>query len=173
MPITIRPETAADLDAIDAVTLAAFHQHPHHAPGAPVTEHVIIRRLREAGALSLSLVAEQAGQIVGHCSFSPIRIQHQPSDWLVLAPVSVLPSLQSQGIGSQLIRAGLQTLRERGVPGVVVLGEPAYYQRFGFHAQHQLEPDGAPQEFFFALPLQAGGASALPQGSVQFHAAFA
>ena len=93
--------------------------------------------------------------------------------WAAAACASVLPSLQSQGIGSQLIRAGLQTLRERGVPGVVVLGEPAYYQRFGFHAQHQLEPDGAPQEFFFALPLQAGGASALPQGSVQFHAAFA
>ena len=172
MPITTRPETASDIAAIEALTLAAFDQHPHHAPGAPVTEHHIIAGLREAGDLALSLVAVDGNQLIGHCSFSPIRIQHQASDWLVLAPVSVAPARQRQGIGGKLIRSGLQILTARGVPGVVVLGDPGYYGRFGFHARHALVHDGAPAEYFFAQALQDLGA-AIPGGSVQFHPAFA
>ena len=103
----IRNETAADADAITAVTLAAFatleiSQH---------TEQFIVKALRAAGALTVSLVAELDGRVVGHVAFSPVVLSDGTPDWHGLGPVSVLPAHQRQGIGKALIRQGLARLQ--------------------------------------------------------------
>ncbi|MDR0213053.1 MAG: N-acetyltransferase [Comamonas sp.] len=172
--MNIRPETAQDAQAIEALILAAFHNHPHQDPAKGTTEHLIVQGLRNAGALSLSLVAQDGEDIVGHVAFSPVSLEAasiRPGTWLVMAPVSVAPARQGQGIGSRLIRQGLQQLKARGVEGVVVLGEPAYYTRFGFHHQHRLAVPGIPAEYFMAQRLDG----CLPihlQAKAGFHSAF-
>ncbi|WP_186247287.1 GNAT family N-acetyltransferase [Burkholderia gladioli] len=173
MQTPIRHETESDIAAIEALILAAFDNHPHHAPGQGVTEHRIVAALRAAGALSLSLVAERDGAMVGHLAFSPIRIEGAgaAAGWFVLAPVSVSPACQRQGIGASLIEAALPMMRERGAAGAVVLGDPAYYTRFGFHHAHRLSVPDVPAEYFMAQSFQ-GEAAAIPAGVVHFHPAF-
>lgn len=166
----IRSETAQDIEAIEQLILAAFDNHPHHAPGQATTEHRIVNRLRSEQALALSLVAEEDGQIVAHVGFSPVQINGQASHWLCMAPVSVAPARQNQGIGSALIRQALQTLQDSGkVSGVVVLGDPAYYGRFGFHSKHGFVVPGVPPAYFQALAFAADTAM---QGEIGFHSAF-
>lgn len=167
--ITIRPETHRDTPIIEALTLIAFKDHSHQDPQKGTVEHLIIYQLRQAKALTLSLVATENNQIVGHIAFSPITINDKDEKWFVLAPVSVLPSHQNQGIGKALIQAGLQQLKDQNANGCVVLGEPDYYQKFGFQAQNALVVDGVPQEYFMAQTLCA---ETIPQGTVQFHPAF-
>jgi putative acetyltransferase len=123
--LTVRPETIADLDAIFRVESAAFGEE---------TEAGLVNALRDAGNLLLSLVAEENGEIVGHIAFSPIRLEPaEPAVKAVaLGPVAVAPERQRNGIGGRLIREGLQLLGESGVQCVILLGEPAYYARFGF-----------------------------------------
>jgi putative acetyltransferase len=77
-------------------------------------------------------VAEDDGAIVGHILFTPVVVEGRPALGMGLAPLAVLPGRQRQGIGSQLVRRGLDSLRERGCPFVVVVGHPEYYPRFGF-----------------------------------------
>lgn len=160
----IRPEQAGDISAIDAVTRAAFKDHPH----SDQCEHFIIAALRAAGALSISLVAEVEGEVVGHVAFSPVNISDLSPDWYGLGPVSVLPDRQRQGTGQALIKGGLALLQEKGVAGCVVVGDPDYYARFGFRHIAGLLYPGLPPEYFMALPLQATS----PQGIVSYHPAF-
>jgi putative acetyltransferase len=167
--ITIRPETHRDIPIIEALTLIAFKGHPHQDPQKSTVEHLIIYQLRQAKALTLSLVATENNQIVGHIAFSPITIDGKDEKWFVLAPVSVLPSHQNQGIGKALIQEGLQQLKDQNANGCVVLGEPDYYQKFGFQAQNALVVDGIPQEYFMAQTLCA---EIISQGTVHFHPAF-
>ncbi len=160
----IRPEQPADIAAIHALTREAFLNAPH----TDHTEHLIVDALREAGALSVSLVAEADGQIVGHIAFSPVSISDGSTHWFGLGPVSVLPACQGRGIGRQLVASGLERLRALGAAGCVVLGEPAYYGRFGFAADPTLVLKDVPPAYFQALaftPLQASG-------EVAYHAAF-
>jgi len=164
MNATIRPERPGDENAIGEVTRQAFESHPY----SHQTEHFIIEALRKAGALSVSLVAEQAGQVVGHIAFSPALIEDGSSDWYGLGPVSVLPELQGKGIGRALMEQGLAKLRELGASGCILVGDPALYTRFGFANTSALVLDGVPPEFFLSLSL--GAASA--RGKVKFHAAF-
>jgi putative acetyltransferase len=164
MPIAIRPETPADEAAIEQLTRAAFRSHPY----SQQTEQFIIRALRAAHALSLSLVATVDDRVVGHVAFSPVTIADGCLDWYGLGPVAVEPASQGKGIGRALIEHGLAALRERGAKGCVLVGEPAFYARFGFAHMPALLLDGVPAEFFLALPL---GSSA-PRGKVSFHAAF-
>ena len=124
----IRPETPQDINEIEQITIAAFDGKPY----SDQTEHLIINRLREAGAMSLSLVAEMDGKVVGHVAFSLVTINGKDLGWYGIGPVSVLPELQKQGIGSKLIREGLSLIREKGAKGCVLEGDPGYYQRFGF-----------------------------------------
>ena len=98
----IRQERRGDEVAIHDLTAVAFADHPHGDGSEPI----IVKRLRDAGALQLSLVAEEAGEILGHVAFSPVTISGEDLGWLGLGPVSVLPARQGQGIGSALIRAG-------------------------------------------------------------------
>ena len=160
----VREETPDDIEPIDEVTRAAFRDHPF----SQQTEHLIVRGLREAGALKLSLVATMAGRVVGHVAFSPVTIGAQHSEWCGLGPVSVMPAHQRSGIGSSLIRSGLRRVRERGVAGCVVLGDPAYYSRFGFAPHAGLVYPGPPASHFMALALEG----VVPFGEVRYHPAF-
>ncbi len=164
MNLRIRDETTLDVPAITALTEAAFLNAPHTAH----TEHFIVNALRRAGQLTLSLVAERDSVVVGHVALSPVTISDGTPGWYGLGPISVLPALQGQGIGSALMHAALDGLRARGAAGCLLVGDPAYYTRFGFKPVSGLLYPGIPPEYFMAL---AFGAS-LPQGSVVFHAAF-
>ena len=160
----VRPEHKDDIDAIRALTETAFKTAPH----ADGTEHLIIDRLRAAGVLTLSLVADADGVIVGHVAFSPVAVSDGSEGWYGLGPVSVSPSRQRGGIGSALINEGLTILKGEGAQGFALAGDPAYYRRFGFAAVAQLQTTGVPPEFFLVLPLHG----AAPSGIVAFHPAF-
>ncbi len=124
----IRKENASDIDAISEVTMAAFKTLPisNH------TEQFIIHALRAAGALTISLVAEIDGRIVGHIAFSPVAISDGTKNWYGLGPISVLPAYQKQGIGKALLQEGLSAIKRIGAQGCYLVGDPNYYKRFGF-----------------------------------------
>lgn len=160
----IRPECPADVAAIRDVTIAAFKDHPH----SDQTEHLIIDRLRQAGALSISLVAEVDGDVVGYIAFSPVALSDGSESWFGLGPVSILPECQGQGIGGALIRQGLSMLRDQGAAGCVVMGEPDFYRKFGFRNDPQLALRDCAPQYFLVQPLSSHGAS----GMVSYNAAF-
>jgi len=160
----IRHETAADIATIDIVTIAAFQTLAisNH------TEQFIVSALRAAGALTISLVAEVKGQVVGHVAFSPVTISDGSQNWFGLGPVSVSPEFQRQGIGQALIHEGLSKLKALGGRGCCLVGDPNYYKRFGFRNTTGLIHEGVPPEVFLALPLNGH----VPQGMVVFHEGF-
>ena len=160
----IRSETPEDITAISEVTIAAFSDHPisNH------TEQFIINALRCANVLTISLVAEIDGKIVGHVAFSPIKISDGSTDWYGLGPVSVLPELQKQGIGTALILKGISMLKEIGGQGCALVGYPDYYKRFGFKNNPDLIHEGIPQEVFLVLPFGEN----IAKGKVEFHEGF-
>lgn len=164
-PTTIRTESQSDHAAISAVTEAAFRTLEISSQ----TEHFIVDALRTAGALTISLVAEAGGRVVGHIAFSPISITDGSTDWYGLGPVSVLPELQRQGIGKALINEGLARLRKIGAKGCCLVGHPEYYRQFGFVNTPDLSHEGVPPEVFFALSFDGP----MPTGVVSFHEAFA
>lgn len=160
----IRKETAGDIDAITQITIVAFNTLAisNH------TEQFIIKALRSADALTVSLVAEIDGKIVGHVAFSPVRVSDGTKAWYGLGPVSVLPEFQRQGIGKALINKGLSLLKDMGGQGCALVGDPNYYNRLGFRNYPQLIHGGIPQEVFLALPFT----EKVPLGIVTFHEAF-
>lgn len=161
----IRPETPNDITAIEKVTLSAFTGVYSDNP----TEHLIINGLREAGALALSLVAEAGEKIVGHVAFSVVTIDDVDKGWYGLGPISVLPALQKQGVGSTLIAEGLSQIREMEAIGCVLTGDPYYYQRFGFKSYPNFYYEGVDeQKYFMALPFY----EKVPSGKVEYHKAF-
>ncbi len=162
--VLLRPELPKDHGAIHELTEAAFRDMPY----SDGDEADLVDKLREAGDLSLSLVAEDAGQIVGHIAFSPVTISDGTKGWYGLGPVSVTPPLQKQGIGFRLIQRGIADMRERGAKGIVLLGDPQYYARFGFRHEPQLTYSGAPAEYFQAVVLDGD----LPAGEVRYAPAF-
>ncbi len=162
--MTIRPETPDDLIAIQRVHMAAFADRPYSRQ----TEHFIVNALRAANALSVSLVAELDGKVVGHIAFSPMRIDGRECPWFILGPVGVLPERQRQGIGGELIRQGLEAIRKLGAEGCVLVGDPAYYARFGFTRRSELILEGVPPYNLMCLPM----AGPVPHGHVSHHAAF-
>jgi putative acetyltransferase len=160
----IRSETSADVNAIAEVTVAAFKTLAisNH------TEQFIIAALRAAKALTVSLVAEVDGRVVGHVAFSPVMISDGCPNWYGLGPVSVLPEYQRQGIGKALIEEGLSRLKSLNAQGCCLVGHPEYYKRFGFKNIPGLVHEGVPQEVFLALSLDGHA----PQGIVEFHEGF-
>jgi putative acetyltransferase len=160
----IRQESPTDAAAIHAVTAAAFLDAPHTAH----TEQFIVDAPRQAGALTISLVAEQGGDVVGHVALSPVSISDGSTGWFGLGPISVKPELQGRGIGSRLMQAAIQSLRERGAAGCVLVGDPSYYSRFGFKPEPSLVLPDVPAEYFQALPF----GPSVPRGVVTFHEAF-
>lgn len=162
--VVIREETGADVSAITEVTIAAFRT----LEISNKTEQYIIEALRAAKALTVSLVAEADGRVVGHIAFSPVTISDGSPNWYGLGPVSVLPDYQRQGIGSALISEGLSRLKKLQAQGCCLVGHPGYYERFGFKNPPGLVHEGVPKEVFFALSF----AGHTPQGSVTFHESF-
>ena len=160
----IRQERPEDVDAIRAVTAAAFVGMPHSRQ----TEARIVDALRTAGALTISLVAIQEREIVGHVAFSPVRISGATGDWHGLGPVSVRPDRQRKGVGQALIRDGLRRLRALDAAGCVLLGEPAYYRRFGFESDPDLSYGDVPARYFQRLVFNGPA----PKGEASFHPAF-
>lgn len=164
MNIEIRNEVSTDVDAIDAVTTAAFLSAPHTAH----TEQFIVKALRKTGKLTLSLVAEVGTEVVGHVAVSPVTISDGTSDWYGLGPISVSPAYQGQGVGTLLMREALRALRERAASGCVVLGEPGYYGRFGFRSEPNLVLPDVPPEYFQAASFDG----AVPYGIVSYDESF-
>ena len=162
--ITLRDETPADVSAITEVTLQAFKslQISQH------NEQLVVAALRQAGKLTVSLVAQVNAEVIGHIAFSPVTLSDGTPDWYGLGPVSVLPRYQRQGIGSALIRAGLARLKSLNGAGCCLVGHPQYYPRFGFANTTDLVLHGVPAEVFFALPFNR----ATPRAQVHFHPAF-
>ena len=151
----IREAEASDDGAIRAVLEAAFPS-PEEA--------LIVEKLRAAGRLRVSLVAESEGAIVGYIAFSPVEIDgYSEYRGVGLAPAAVTPGFQRRGIGTDLTRAGIQACRAAGEQFVVVVGHPRFYPRFGFRrgALFGLENEYGAAESFMALELEPG---ALPRG---------
>jgi putative acetyltransferase len=162
----IRTEKATDRDAVYAVNVAAF---PTPA------EAGLVDALREQARSLISLVAEDHGNIVGHIMFSPVSLSAAPGLKIMgLAPMAVAPQQQRRGIGSALVRAGLEQCRQLDIAAVVVLGHPDYYPRFGFvpasHFGISCEYDVS-DEVFMAIALQPGALSGNP-GTAKYHSAF-
>jgi putative acetyltransferase len=162
--IVIRNETDADIATITEVTIAAFEtlEISNH------TEQFIIEALRAAKALTLSLVAELDGRVIGHIAFSPVIISDGTRNWYGLGPVSVLPEYQRKGIGKALIQEGLSRLKDLNAQGCCLVGHPDYYRKFGFKNLPGLVHPGVPQEVFLALSFEGH----TPQGTVTFHEGF-
>jgi putative acetyltransferase len=170
----IRDEIPEDIALIRTVVTEAFRTAPTRpgqvrAPDMGKAEANIVDGLRAAGALTLSLVAiEDGDEVVGHVAFSPVKIDGKDQGWFGMGPVAVWPERQRGGVGSELVRAGLERLRKSGAQGIVVLGDPAYYGRFGFRAHDGLRYSSAPASHFLALSF---GGAVLP-GIVEYHPAF-
>ena len=160
----IRPEEPRDESAIELVTIEAFKGAPH----TDYTEQFIVRELRRANALTVSLVAETEGQIVGHVAVSPVQISQGADAWFGLGPLSVVPTHQRQGIGTQLVQMAMQTLQASSAMGCVVLGDPKYYGRFGFVPVAGLVLPGFPASHLQVLVWNSN----TPQGEVSYHQAF-
>ncbi len=160
----IRKEMSEDADAIRQVTDEAFRTVAY----SNQKEGEIVDALRAAKALTLSLVAEDKGEVLGHVAFSPVLIGGEDKGWYGLGPVSVRPDRQGEGIGGMLIREGLAILRQEGAKGCVLLGNPGYYVRFGFKAEARLKLPGVPAEYFQCLAFGPD----MPEGDVAYHAAF-
>lgn len=161
----IRAETTSDQPAITSLTTEAFRLAEHSSG----QEARIINDLRKAGDLTLSLVCDIAGTVVGHIAFSPVKIAGEDMDWYGLGPLSVSPKWQRRGIGGALVREGLFQIKALGAQGCVVLGDPKYYARFGFLPEEGLTLDGPPPEYFQALSF----GDTTPEGAVTYAPAFA
>ena len=161
--LSIRLETPADIDVIHCVNEQAFGRKD---------EADIVDKLRDRAALTLSLVAVQDNEVVGHIAFSPAAIESDSSSFeaISLGPIAVLPAYQRQGIGEQLVRAGLDECRKLGHGVVLLVGHPGYYPRFGFVLASSKGiscPFEVPDEAFMVLELQPG-ALADRSGLVRF-----
>ena len=149
MNFIVRHETPADVSDIYQVNHLAFDRD---------NEAQLVDVLRREKAVILSLVAVLDGQIIGHILFSPVSITNDKFQWQAvgLGPMAVLPEFQNQGIGSALIRSGLDELKKLGHDVVIVLGHPEYYPRFGFKPSKpfgiQWEID-VPEEVFMVAEL--------------------
>jgi putative acetyltransferase len=160
-------EQPADADDVREVNEQAF--------GSPV-EARIVESLRGQPEC-ISLVATKSGQVVGHIFFTPVSIE-PPVEFRVagLGPMAVLPEHQRSGVGSQLIRAGLEACRQNGYSAVVVVGHPGYYPRFGFEPAHTrgltLPDFDVPPEVFMVVELEASVRGRL-KGAVRYRSEFA
>jgi putative acetyltransferase len=164
--VIIREERPVDVESIRAVNLAAFETS---------TEADLVDALRRRATLLISLVAEDGANVVGHILFSPVTLASEPGLTLMgLAPMAVVPSRQRQGVGSSLVREGLDRCRQVNAAGVVVLGHPEYYPRFGFLPAARLflrcEYE-VPEEVFMVRELREGALSGL-SGTIRYHPVF-
>lgn len=161
----IRDENPGDFEQVRRIVNEAFESS---------AEASLVEHLREQASPLISLVAEESGSVVGHIMFSPVTIENFDGLIFGLAPMAVAPSRQRHGVGSALVREGLERCRAFGAVGVVVLGHPAYYPRFGFASASGFGLSSVyevPDDAFMALELVAGGFGPAA-GQVNYHPAF-
>ncbi|GJM40743.1 MAG: N-acetyltransferase [Ardenticatenaceae bacterium] len=167
MSLEIRPETAVEAQKVYAVEAAAF--------GRPA-EADLVQKLQQADVDTISLIAVQDDEVVGHILFSPVTIKNDEGDYtaVALGPVAVSPNHQKKGIGAELCRSGLAACQQAGYELAFVLGHPSYYPRFGFAPS---APFGlrcqfdVPDELFMVLELVPGAMNG-KQGIVNYHPHF-
>lgn len=162
--IEVRAEQAGDAKAIYGLTERAFAPMPF----SDGNEQDLVNMLRDHAALTISLVAKREDEIVGHIAFSPAFPEDGSAGWFALGPVSVEPESQKKGVGSQLIRKGLNMLRERKAKGCILVGNPSYYKRFGFEVAPESCPDGEPSEYYQMISFHGEK----PAQVVDFHKLF-
>lgn len=158
-----RPYHPEDAAAVREVHLRAF--------GGREDEARLVELLHAAGAAPVSLVAEEPnGRVVGHVLFSPV----DPPPMVGLAPVGVLPEYQGRGIGSRLIREGLEACSKAGYGAAVVLGEPGYYSRVGFEraSGRALGNEYGADEHFMVVELRDGALELAAGGTVRYREEF-
>ncbi len=162
----IRAEKENDRDVVYAVNVSAFDTP---------SEANLVDVLREQASPIVSLVAESLGEVIGHIMFSPVSMPgHLNVKLMGLGPMAVAPEHQRSGVGSALVRAGLDQCTELGIGAVVVLGHPKYYPRFGFSPSSRFGIDSeyeAPEDAFMVMELHAKILSG-KTGKVKYHAAF-
>ena len=160
----IRPERPDDVDAIDLLTAAAF------APQwfSDGSEAPIIRSLRASGDLTISLVAEDDGDVIGRVAFSPVTIDGAHDGWFGLGPISVRLDRQRRGVGRALVAEGLLRLREREARGCALIGDPNIYGRMGFTGNGPLSHRGLDQAIVQHLTFSGPP----PRGELRFAPAF-
>ncbi|MHC1782702.1 MAG: GNAT family N-acetyltransferase [Anaerolineaceae bacterium] len=150
--LTIRDESIDDVYGVQWVNSETFET---------MTESELVDTLRENDAISVSMVADLDGRVVGHILFSEVAIGPHPYSPLTLglAPMAVLPEMQNRGIGSMLVKEGLERCRQLGAEIVIVLGHPNFYPHFGFEP---CTPKGityneqVPEDAFMAVELVPG-----------------
>lgn len=158
----IRPEGPQDAPAIATLITGAFLTAAH----ADGNEAEIVARLRAEGGLLLSLVSEGPNGIQGHIAASPCSVGGQ-TGWACIAPLAVDPAQQRSGIGTALVGAALAQLRRLSVGGVVIVGDPVYYGRFGFAADPAIFAPDIPPDYVLTRRFASTAA-----GVLRFHAAF-
>ena len=162
----IRTEKENDKDAVRAVNRSAF-ETPAEAD--------LVDSLREQAQSIVSFVAEDGGRVLGYILFSPVSLPAHPDLKVMgLGPMAVVREHQRQGIGSALVRAGLEKCRQKGVAAVVVLGHPEFYPRFGFLSSSRFGIDSeyeVQQDAFMVMELQLGSLSG-KTGTVKYNDAF-
>lgn len=162
----VREETEQDREMVRTVNVAAFET---------ASEADLVDALRAQADPVVSFVAEDNGEVVGHILFTPMTAPEHPHFKIMgLAPMAVLPDRQKQGVGSAMVREGLEHCRRLRSAAVVVLGHPEYYPRFGFEPASRFgiksEYD-VPDEVFMAMELQPGALDGI-EGTVKYHPAF-
>lgn len=169
MKIKVRTEVAEDHNCITRVNDLAFEQD---------NESILITKLRDTNEFipELSLVAEVNNEVVGHILFYPVPVVDGKTNHtsLSLAPMSVLPEYQNKGIGSELIKVGLEKARQLGYKNITVLGHPEYYPKFGFEKASKWNisaPFEYPDEALMAIELVENGMNNI-SGSLEFPAAY-
>ena len=145
----IRPETAADVPAVQALTEAAF---------APMSfsdgkEVEALAGLRCDGDLQLSLVAEEGGEIIGHVAFSPVSLDGAVCNWIALGPIAVKRARQRQGVGSALVAAGAAAFKAQKALGLVLIGNPKVYRSMGFVSDGAMHYRDVPADIVQFLPF--------------------
>lgn len=160
----IRYERPSDDSAINDLTMRAFALMSY----SDGTEAPIIRLLRQSGDLTLSIVAEEEGAIIGHVAFSPITIGGVHDGWFGLGPIAVEPARQRLGIGKLLIFKGFEALKERGAVGVALIGSPRIYSRVGFESDGLLTY----KDVETRLVQRVMFSGTVPKGEIRFADAF-
>jgi putative acetyltransferase len=160
----IRNEKVSDYSRIEEITKLAFVGKPY----ASGTEQYLSEKLRENDALSLSLVLENEGTVVGHLALSPIKIDGLNGPYFGLGPLAILPEAQGKGYGTALLNSALEYLAENNAKCCVLVGDPNYYSRLGFEIESALTYQGAPTEYFQAIWFTKEKLV----GEVEFHEAF-
>ncbi len=159
----IRDEHPSEIEQIRLLTEAVFMPKGF----SDGTEGILIGKLRDTGCLTLSLVAEELGEIRGHVAFSPVTITGQTEPFYGLGPIAVAGEHQGKGIGGALIHEGLSRIKSMGASGVVLTGDPKYYSRFGFSNKMGLTHAGTPDHCVMGF-----GFMGVFGGDITFHPAF-